>query len=211
MTPGSLLLGNAGDSFECSHQHGIGDQCISFHYAKEFCDFAEPSAKQQFRSPRIPTLRALAPLAASASMLLGSDIDHSLFQETAFQILYGATHVDQGLGRRKDAGSPGSIARVTRVLRAIEANPEEPHRLAELAQRAKLSPYHFLRCFEGLTGTTPRQYLLRTRLRNAALRLKQDSTSIIEIALACGFGDASNFNHAFRAEFGKNPSSYRRS
>ena len=83
--------------------------------------------------------------------------------------------------------------------------------MAQLAEKAKLSPYHFLRCFESLTGTTPRQYVLRTRLRNAALRLKQNSTSIIEIALACGFGDVSNFNHAFRAEFGKNPSSYLRS
>jgi AraC family transcriptional regulator len=82
--------------------------------------------------------------------------------------------------------------------------------LTELAAMARLSPYH-LRCFESLTGATPRQYLLRTRLRQAAMRLKQEPTKIIEIALGCGFGDVSNFNHTFRAEFGSNPGLYRRS
>ena len=28
MTPGSLLLGNAGQSFECGHEHGAGDRCL---------------------------------------------------------------------------------------------------------------------------------------------------------------------------------------
>jgi len=80
-----------------------------------------------------------------------------------------------------------------------------------LAASARLSAYHFLRCFEDLTGTTPHQYLLRTRLRRAALRLKRESTKIIEIAMDCGFGDVTNFNRAFRAEFGMSPRSYRRS
>lgn len=55
----------------------------------------------------------------------------------------------------------------------------------------------------------PRQYVLRTRLRQAAMRLKEP-TKIIEIALGCRCGDVSNFNHAFRAEFGLNPAFYRR-
>jgi AraC family transcriptional regulator len=32
---------------------------------------------------------------------------------------------------------------------------------------------------------------------------------VIDIALDCGFGDVSNFNHAFRAEFGVSPRIYR--
>ncbi len=80
-----------------------------------------------------------------------------------------------------------------------------------MAEHARLSPYHFLRCFADLTGATPRQYLLRTRLRRAAMRLKKESTRIIDIALDCGFGDVSNFNRVFRAEFGLSPRSYRRS
>jgi AraC-like DNA-binding protein len=44
----------------------------------------------------------------------------------------------------------------------------------------------FLRTFQQLTGLTPHQFVL-------------------DIALDCGFGDVSNFNRAFRNEFGENP------
>src|SRR5206468_11978987 len=38
MTPGSFLLGNAGECFSCGHEHGAGDRCVSFSYAPEFFD-----------------------------------------------------------------------------------------------------------------------------------------------------------------------------
>ena len=33
--------------------------------------------------------------------------------------------------------------------------------------------------------------------------------TVLDIALQCGFGDVSNFNRAFRAEFGLSPRAYR--
>src|SRR5215469_7358870 len=30
--PGAFLLGNAGAGFECGHDHGEGDHCVSFHF-----------------------------------------------------------------------------------------------------------------------------------------------------------------------------------
>lgn len=35
LTPGSLLLGNADDGFECGHEHGTGDRCLAFAYSSE--------------------------------------------------------------------------------------------------------------------------------------------------------------------------------
>ena len=43
----------------------------------------------------------------------------------------------------------------------------------------------------------------------AALRLVAEPAKVLEIALDCGFGDVSNFNRAFRAEFGVSPRVYR--
>jgi AraC family transcriptional regulator len=63
--------------------------------------------------------------------------------------------------------------------------------------------------FERLTGVTPHQYILRARLRAAALGLASRADTILDIALQCGFGDLSNFNRAFRAEFGITPRAYR--
>jgi AraC-like DNA-binding protein len=50
---------------------------------------------------------------------------------------------------------------------------------------------------------------MRARLRRAALRLSSGKGKIVDIALDCGFGDVSNFNRAFRAEFGMSPRAYR--
>jgi AraC-like DNA-binding protein len=91
----------------------------------------------------------------------------------------------------------------------IERHPDAGLTLAALARDAGLSPYHFLRTFERLTGATPHQYILRARLRDAALRLADAPGKIVDVALGCGFGDVSNFNRAFRAEFGVTPGSWR--
>jgi AraC-like DNA-binding protein len=91
----------------------------------------------------------------------------------------------------------------------MERSLARPLALATLAERAGVSPFHFLRTFEQVTGVTPHQYLRRLRLREAAVRLVTERQRIVDIALDCGFGDVSNFNHAFRAEFGMNPLAYR--
>jgi AraC-like DNA-binding protein len=108
------------------------------------------------------------------------------------------------------AAPPGALARVTHTIRMIERDRGASHTLASLAREARLSPYHFLRTFERLTGTTPHQYVLRVRLAAAAMRLAAEPGKIVDIALDCGFGDVSNFNRAFRAEFGVSPRAYRR-
>jgi AraC family transcriptional regulator len=81
--------------------------------------------------------------------------------------------------------------------------------LETLATESGLSPYHFLRTFERLTGVTPHQYVLRARLRKAALRLADGAERITDVAFDCGFGDISNFNRAFRGEFGVSPRAFR--
>src|SRR5262249_36175402 len=36
MTPGSLLLGNPDEPFECGHEHAAGDRCLSFSFAPDY-------------------------------------------------------------------------------------------------------------------------------------------------------------------------------
>ncbi len=42
------------------------------------------------------------------------------------------------------------------------------------------------------------------------MQLADPEAKVLDIAFDCGFGDLSNFNHAFRAEFGVSPRAYRR-
>ena len=144
---------------------------------------------------------------ACAALLAGST--ETPWEELGIEL---AARVMQVAGDAvRDAGSvpPGAMARVTRSVRTIDRGPDEGLALGSLAREAGLSPYHFLRTFERLTGVTPHQYVLRARLRQAAMRLAVEPARIIDIAFDCGFGDVSNFNRAFRAEFGVSPRAYR--
>lgn len=211
MLPGSLLLGNGGDCFTCGHEYGIGDHCISFSYTQQFCESFKASAglvKSGFKSPRVAPARSLSPLVSRASELLAG-ADQTAFEELGALVLAQAIQTEQGVVPRTSEAEPGSLARVTRVIRMIDHDSEIPQDLNSLARTARLSPYHFLRMFEEITGTTPHQYILRLKLRRAAVRLRQEPTKISDIAFGSGFGDISNFNRTFRAEFGMSPRTYR--
>lgn len=212
MTPGSLLLGNPGECFICAHEHGTGDRCLAFRYAPEFFQhmFSNCGApRMRFRASRLPPIRVSAPLIAKALELLRLGVSTTAFEELSLQVAAQTVDLENGHRNRLRTADPCSVSRVTRVVRTIEHDWQVPSNLTELARLAHLSRYHFLRVFEEITGTTPHQYLLRVRLREAAIRLRTEREKILEIALNCGFGDLSNFNHAFRAEFGLSPRQYR--
>jgi AraC family transcriptional regulator len=165
---------------------------------------------------RLPPLRAFSTLVARAlAGLAGSthppwDVP---WEELSLQLAAQAVQLGAGSPRDPKGPTASAVARVTRAVRFIErnigSNPEAALTLGSLAREAGLSPYHFLRTFEGLTGVTPHQYVLRARLREAAMRLAAEPARVLDIALDCGFGDVSNFNHAFRAEFGVSPRVFR--
>jgi AraC family transcriptional regulator len=216
MTPGSLVLGNAGQCFECGHEHGAGDRCISFWYAPEYFEriAADTGIRgtMDFRVLRLPPLRALSPLIARAH----SGLDCSketwadlMWEQLSIQLAARSVQLVDGFSPRANGAPPAAVARVTRTLRMIERDPTAQLTLPILAREARLSSYHFLRTFEEMTGVTPHRYILRARLREAAMRLATEKTKIVDIALDCGFGDVSNFNHAFRAEFDVSPRMYR--
>ena len=161
-----------------------------------------------FRVPRLPPLRALSRLVAQACARLAGAFD-AQWEELGVKLAARAVQLAAGLSANGPGAPPSALARVTRAVRRIERDSDTPLTLRALAREAGLSPYHFLRTFEGLTGVTPHQYLRRARLRQAALHLATGQARIIDVAFDAGFGDISNFNHAFRAEFGVSPRLYR--
>jgi AraC family transcriptional regulator len=216
MTPGSLLLGRAGDAFECGHEHGTGDRCLSFWYAPEaFARLAADAGARGrwpgFRALRLPPLRALSPLVARAlGGLAGLATSRAGWEELSLELGALAVRLVSGLSPDRRDPPPSALARVTRAVRLIERDPDRELGLATLAAEARLSPFHFLRTFERLTGVTPHRYVVRARLRQAAIRLATERTKVVDVALDCGFGDVSNFNRAFRSELGVSPRAFRR-
>ena len=214
MTPGSLLLGNEGQCYECGHQHAAGDRCVSFWYAPEYFEqlAADAGARGRlgFRNARSAGDCRACPRSSPARRPARSDPPTWRGKRLAVKLAASALDADRG-GRADVNVLPlNAVARVTRTIRAIERRPDAGLSLQSLARGAGLSPYHFLRTFERLTGVTPHQYVRRARLRDAALRLTDSPAKIVDVALDSGFGDVSNFNRAFRAEFGVSPSRWDR-
>jgi AraC family transcriptional regulator len=213
MTPGSVLLGSPGQCFECGHEHGVGDRCLAFQFAGDyFHTIAEGRdtrrALRSFRATKLSPVRTLSPIVTDACAALAGSRQLA-WEELGIRLAARAFQMDGESNVGLSAASPAAIARVTESVRLIEARQGSDLTLVCLAKEARLSPFHFLRRFEDVTGTTPHQYLRRMRLRAAAVRLSSSETKIIDVAFESGFGDVSNFNRAFRAEFGVSPTTYR--
>jgi AraC family transcriptional regulator len=212
LTPGALLLGNAGDPFECSYEHTLGDRCISFHYTPDFFEQvagALPNAVRfDFAAPRIPPIPATVALTATAEAesVFG---DAFRAEEVALQIAGGALTLLNGAQQSKRRPSRRDENRIMDALHLIEARYREPLSIAALAGEACMSAYHFLRVFRDVVGVTPYQLLVRTRLRHAAIGLATTDETILAIAFANGFGDLSTFISTFRRVFGLAPRAYR--
>ncbi|WP_157018997.1 helix-turn-helix transcriptional regulator [Mesorhizobium xinjiangense] len=212
MSSGSLLLGNSGTCYECGHEHAPGDRCISFHFDDDFIaalgEGISPAArKERFRLSRVPAVAETIRLAADIEVCCAEG-DARAIGETALRLAGAAFLLDAGC-HRPAAPKSGEERRIGRAIRRIEADSDSPLGLAELADEACLSPYHFLRVFRAVTGSTPYQYLLRTRLQRAAVRLRTSEEPVSSVAFAAGFNDLSTFNRRFRNIMGESPGAWR--
>ncbi len=214
LTPGSLLLGNVGEGFECGHANGTGDRCLAFAYSPQIFEQlafeAGVRGTPRLRALRVPPIAALAPLVAEACAAWVEAPADGAWEELGIRLAAAAVRV---------AGEPGRTPRiparseraVARAVRLIERDPSAALTLDVLAREANLSPFHFVRAFARVTAVTPHRYVLRARLRKAAVRLATNDARVVDVALNSGFRDVSSFNHAFRKEFGATPRQHRQS
>lgn len=99
--------------------------------------------------------------------------------------------------------------RVTKVKEYISAHYSEQLRLEDMAALVGMAPTAFSRFFKQHTTRTLSDYITDIRLGNAARMLVDTTTSISEIADACGFSNLSNFNRTFKSRRGYTPRDFR--
>ncbi|HEY1412287.1 MAG TPA: AraC family transcriptional regulator [Rhodopila sp.] len=210
LAPGAVLLGNHGHCFECGHAHATGDHCLSFQFDptcfETILKDVPKAGGGTFPIPRLPPLMTLAPLVTAAET---ERADPGALEEIAFDLAGEVMSLlaDQTVPDR--APTIRDQQRIATALHRIEADSQNELPLADLARDAGMSRYHFLRTFRQVVGTTPHQFILRTRLRTAAIELRRSVRPILDIALDAGFGDLSTFNRRFRMTMGVSPSRYR--
>lgn len=212
LAPGALLLGNPGTCYECGHEHGSGDRCLSFHFGPAYMErivAGVPGAKKlTFEAPRLPPLPALASLLAEAETAREmADVD--AFEELGLRIAGAAVAAVSSPAYVRRTPSRRDQKRVAEAVRRIELDADRPVSLSALADETATSPYHFLRIFRQVAGMTPYQFLLKTRLHRAAVRLRLSDDAVSVIAFDAGFNDLSTFNRRFRRVMGETPGQYR--
>jgi transcriptional regulator GlxA family with amidase domain len=102
----------------------------------------------------------------------------------------------------------GGIA--ARAVDLMRANIEEPLRISQLAQQLGRSQKHLEQQTLARLGAAPQVIYRRIRLERARGLALETSMSVAEIAVRCGYQDASAMTRAFRSEFGTTPQALRR-
>ncbi len=103
-----------------------------------------------------------------------------------------------------------NVLLLNRALRHMQEHMTEELTRDQVARVAGLSPSHFSHLVREQLNSSFTELLARYRVDHAARLLTRTTTSIAEIALACGFADQSYFTKVFKKRTGQTPLAYRR-
>ncbi|WP_136255710.1 GlxA family transcriptional regulator [Onishia niordana] len=190
----------------------LDEQTVTLHW--------ESLSEFQARFPRVDAVESLYEVTPEGFSCAGgsSAIDMSLDlirrrhgDDLAERVRHQLLH-DQGrrpASRQREPLMPEDPL-LTRAIALMEANLETPLGIGDLAEALDLSWRRLERLFVRQLGTSPQRTYMARRLDHAHRLLRETRHSVMEVALACGFGSASSFTRAFRRHHGLTPSELRR-
>jgi AraC-like DNA-binding protein len=138
--------------------------------------------------------------------------------QLAWQTRRQIPHIDANLVRRNNGACAPTASCAhqvdhiwpRRVLDYISTNIDDVITLADLANIAGYSPFHFARKFTLALGVSPRRYVSRMRLEKAIAELAAGKLPLAEIALNAHFSSQASFTRAFHRATGMTPKEYQR-
>jgi AraC family transcriptional regulator len=92
----------------------------------------------------------------------------------------------------------------------IETHFEGELSLDEVAHSTGLSKFHLVRAFGTRSGQSVMRYVRARRLTEAAKKLANASTGILDVAIEAGYGSHEAFTRAFKDQFGVTPDAIRK-
>lgn len=104
-----------------------------------------------------------------------------------------------------------TAAQIRRVTEYVNDNINREITLAEMAEVAGVSRFHFAHMFKRTVGTPPHQWLIERRLERAKELLRTTRMTIADIAFEVGYQSQSHFGHIFRRATGMSPRRWRMS
>ncbi len=102
-----------------------------------------------------------------------------------------------------------NVVLLNRALRYMQEHLTEDLTRDQVARVAGLSPSHFSHMVRNQLNGSFTELMARYRVDHAARLLTRTTSSISDIALACGFADQSYFTKVFKKKTGQTPLAYR--
>jgi len=126
---------------------------------------------------------------------LTAELTHAIMQSLATQLVRLFRYPDVGL--------------VADTRQHVRAHLDAPQALGELAARAGMSKFHFLRTYKRLAGRTPMQDVRFIRLETARQLVMTTALPLKTIAARVGFRDYCHMVHVFQRTLHTTPGQYR--
>lgn len=190
--------------------------CVSWFHYWDFIEQFPDTAPELIIADRLYTIdrRCITCSGGRASIDVAAEIlrrhmDVSIVQKALRILLVDDADRSNAAQPLPPGERPASHPLVRRAMLLMEQHIGRQLSLSELAMRLNISVRQLERLFKENTNTTPHAYARGLRLRNAAWLLTQSRKSIADIAMNCGFSDASHLGREFRAAFGMAPSAWR--
>lgn len=204
-----------GTSIARIHWHGEASRCLAVnlpesHLIRWFGDArsgldGDMAPRYGLVDPHVVDLTLRLKEQAESGVALGAAYVQSLSCALAAYVSkrYGANP-------SRSAPSKFGVAKRNHLESFIARNLGSDVGVVDMAAQVGYSADHFIRLFRQEYGTTPHRYLLGKRVEQARALLRDPSSSIVEIALACGFASQAHFSVTFKRHTGYTPGEYRK-
>ncbi|MBP1848769.1 AraC family transcriptional regulator [Rhizobium halophytocola] len=198
--------------FRIGRQDGLPDMRAQIGH----CQFGSPDAALLVSLlPDIVVVRAEPRLATLMELVNDETRAGRQARELVLERLLEVLLIEALRSGAAGSGAPGltrglADERLAPALHALHARPDHAWTVTELAGEAALSRSAFFARFSRIVGIAPMEYLLAWRMALAKRLLRDDGSTVQEIAERVGYGSASTFTTAFSRHTGMPPARYAR-
>jgi AraC family transcriptional regulator len=200
---GSICLTPAGQPIAASWDDEL--ECVAVNFEPSF---VTQTALANHLSPGfelVEIYRKTDPLIQHIALNLLDELNSEqptgrIYAESLVQTLVLHLLRNYSTARFATENSTGGLSgyRLRRVTEFIHEHLEQDLGLAEIADVAGLSQFHFARAFRRSTGLTPQQYIMQKRIEHAKLLLADRDLPLVEVSARVGFKNQSHFTTLFR-------------
>ncbi|UYT08261.1 AraC family transcriptional regulator [Treponema denticola] len=131
------------------------------------------------------------------------------FQIKLFEILYLLSVINTEEYRKEEFYSGYHINKVKKIHEYAVNNIDKNISFKKMVKNEDLSYTIFQKLFKQIYGESPYSYLKKYRLKIAAFYISSTDRKITDIAINCGYLNASKFSDAFKSVYGISPIQYR--